>query len=74
MSEAPFPILDQPHHASNADQWGEDGYVLWEGRVYAYSIDRKEQQDDLSRDWSPEAFLIDPAVPEEARAWLRSVR
>src|SRR5690349_4797237 len=53
MREPDFSILDQPHHALDADQWGEHGYVLWAGRVYAYSIDRKEQQDEISREWSP---------------------
>lgn len=74
MREPDFVILDQPHHALDADQWGENGYVLWAGRVYAYSIDRKNQQDEISREWSPEAFLADPAVEESARRWLLAVR
>ena len=73
MPDAPFVIPDQPHHAVRADQWYEDGYVLWDGRVYAYFISRKEQYDELGREWTREAFLADPGVPEEARAWLRSV-
>jgi hypothetical protein len=72
MIEPTFSILDQPHHVQRADQWAEDGYVLWAGRVYAYSIDRKNQQDELSRDWAKDAFLADPGVPEEARRWLRA--
>lgn len=74
MREPHFVILDQPHHALDADQWGEHGYVWWAGRVHAYSIDRKEQQDWITREWTPEAFLADPAVEESARRWLLAVR
>ncbi|MEP7124265.1 MAG: hypothetical protein ABJE95_25280 [Byssovorax sp.] len=74
MPEPEFAILDQPHHALHADQWEEGGYVLWAGRVYAYSIDRKNQIDEISRDWSPEGFLADPAVEERARRWLLAAR
>lgn len=75
MTEAPFAILAQPHHCSaGADQWGEEGYVLWEGQVYRYSIDRKNQQDELFERWSPEAFIADLRVPEEARRWMRAAR
>jgi hypothetical protein len=74
MAEAPFAILDQPHYARSADQWFEDGYVLYAGRVYRYSIDRKDQIDDLSHEWEPDRFLCDASVPEEARAWLRAVQ
>ena len=33
-----------------ADQWGEQGYLLFEGRVYSYEEDRKEQ---TGRTYSP---------------------
>jgi hypothetical protein len=72
LNEAPFVIQDQPHHCNpGADQWGETGYVLWEGQVHWYSIDRKNQTDELGERWSPEAFLADLRVPEDARQWLR---
>lgn len=36
--------LDHPHFTvGRADQWGEQGYLLFEGKVYAYEEDRKDQ-------------------------------
>lgn len=35
---------DCPHFTvGRADQWGEQGYLLFEGKVYSYEEDRKEQ-------------------------------
>jgi hypothetical protein len=36
--------LDCPHFTvGHLDQWGEQGYLLFEGKVYAYEEDRKNQ-------------------------------
>ena len=36
--------LDHPHFTvGDVDQWGEQGYLLFEGKVYSYEEDRKEQ-------------------------------
>ena len=33
-----------PHFTyGRVDQWGEQGYLLYEGKVYNYSADRKNQ-------------------------------
>jgi hypothetical protein len=43
--------LDCPHFTvGHVDQWGEHGYLLFEGKVYSYEVDRKEQYD---RTYSP---------------------
>ena len=50
--------MDCPHFTvGRVDQWGEHGYLLFEGNVYAYEEDRKDQ---CSRTFSPasiEEFL-----------------
>ncbi len=36
--------LDCPHFSvGHVDQWGEQGYLLFEGKVYRYEEDRKNQ-------------------------------
>lgn len=36
--------LDCPHFTvGHVDQWGEQGFLLLEGKVYAYEEDRKDQ-------------------------------
>lgn len=36
--------LDCPHFTvGRVDQWGEHGYLLFDGKVYSYEEDRKEQ-------------------------------
>jgi hypothetical protein len=36
--------LDCPHFTvGRVDQWGEHGYLLFEGKVYSYEEDRKDQ-------------------------------
>jgi len=36
--------LDHPHFTvGRVDQWGEQGYLLFESKVYSYEEDRKEQ-------------------------------
>jgi hypothetical protein len=46
--------LNCPHFTvGDVDQWGEHGYLLFEGKVYSYEVDRKEQYD---RNYSPTAI------------------
>lgn len=43
--------LNCPHFTiGRVDQWGEQGYLLFEGKVYAYEEDRKNQ---TGRTYSP---------------------
>lgn len=36
--------LDCPHFTvGRVDQWGEQGYLLFEGKVFSYEEDRKDQ-------------------------------
>ena len=36
--------LDCPHFTvGRVDQWGESGYLLFEGKIYNYEEDRKDQ-------------------------------
>jgi hypothetical protein len=36
--------LDCPHFTvGHVDQWGENGYLLFEDKVFSYEEDRKEQ-------------------------------
>ena len=36
--------LDCPHFTvGRVDQWGEHGFLLFEGKIYSYEEDRKEQ-------------------------------
>ena len=43
--------LDCPHFTvGRVDQWGEQGYLLFEGKVYSYEEDRKDQ---CGRTYSP---------------------
>lgn len=46
--------LDCPHFTvGHVDQWGEQGYLLFEGKVYSYEEDRKEQS---GKTHSPQAI------------------
>lgn len=43
--------LDCPHFTvGHVDQWGEQGYLFFEGKVYAYEENRKDQ---CGRTYSP---------------------
>ncbi|HEV7643378.1 MAG TPA: hypothetical protein VGO50_05480 [Pyrinomonadaceae bacterium] len=43
--------LNCPHFTvGRVDQWGEQGYLLFEGKVYSYEEDRKDQ---CGRTYSP---------------------
>ena len=36
--------LDCPHFTvGHVDQWGEQGYLLFDGKIYSYEVDRKDQ-------------------------------
>jgi hypothetical protein len=50
--------LDCPHFTvGNVDQWGENGYLLFEGKVYAYEENRKDQCGETHSPLSIEEFL-----------------
>ena len=47
-----------PHFTvGRVDQWGEQGYLFYEGKVFNYMVDRKEQYDKTYSPRSIEAFL-----------------
>ena len=51
--------LDCPHFTvGHVDQWGEQGYLLFEGTVYWYEVDRKDQCDSMSSPLAIRDFLI----------------
>ena len=50
--------LDCPHFTVGlVDQWGEQGYLFHEGKVYAYEEDRKNQCGRTYSAMSIEEFL-----------------
>jgi hypothetical protein len=50
--------LDCPHFTvGRADQWGEHGYLLHEGNVYWYEVDRKDQRVSTRSPMSVDDFL-----------------
>lgn len=50
--------LDCPHFTvGHADQWGEHGYLLFEGKVYFYEVDRKNQYHTARSPMTAEEFL-----------------
>lgn len=71
--------LNCPHFTvGRVDQWGEHGYLLFEGKVYSYEEDRKEQ---CGRTYSPttikdflsyaEKFQI--SIPDDFMEKLREI-
>lgn len=47
-----------PHFTvGRVDQWGEQGYLFFEGMVYQYYEDRKEQYGTVSNPRNVEDFL-----------------
>ena len=47
-----------PHFTvGHVDQWGESGYLLFEGEVYSYTADRHEQFDTIRNRMSIEKFV-----------------
>lgn len=63
--------LDCPHFTvGRVDQWGEQGYLLFEGKVYSYEEDRKEQTGRTHSPISVKEFLafaekIQMTIPED---------
>ena len=55
MASIPRDVWKQigkaPTLTLSADQWHERGYVLVDGVVHRYGIDRKEQFDTLHGSW-----------------------
>ncbi|HQU82770.1 MAG TPA: hypothetical protein PKY59_06585 [Pyrinomonadaceae bacterium] len=57
--------LDCPHFTvGRVDQWGEQGYLLFEGKVFSYEEDRKDQ---CGRTYSPMTVKEFLAFAENAR-------
>lgn len=57
--------LDYPHFTvGHVDQWGERGYLLYDGKVYWYEEDRKEQWSTTRSPVSIKEFL---AVAEKTQ-------
>jgi hypothetical protein len=51
--------LDCPHFTvGRVDQWGEQGYLLFENKVYSYEEDRKEQTGRTHSPMTVKDFLI----------------
>lgn len=48
---------DYPHFGVSGSQWEEKGYVFYEGEVYSYRLDRKDQFDEMYYPQSIEEFL-----------------
>ncbi len=50
--------LNCPHFAiGRVDQWGENGFLYYDGRVYAYEEDRKEQMGRTHSPMTADEFL-----------------
>ena len=50
--------LDCPHFTvGNVDQWSEHGYLLFEGMIYWYEVDRKDQCDNIRSPLTIRDFL-----------------
>lgn len=50
--------LDCPHFTvGHVDQWGESGYLFFEGKVYHYEEDRKDQCGSTNSPMSVSDFL-----------------
>jgi hypothetical protein len=69
--------LDCPHFTvGRADQWGEQGYLLFEGRVFWYEVDRKDQCGETRSPMAIGDFLAYAAglqipVPDDFMAKLK---
>jgi hypothetical protein len=51
--------LDCPHFTvGHVDQWGEQGFLLFEDKVYAYDEDRKDQCGSTHSPRAIEDFLM----------------
>lgn len=51
--------LDCPHFTvGHVDQWGEQGYLLFEGKIYEYEENRKDQCGTTHSPTTIEEFLI----------------
>ena len=71
--------LDCPHFTvGRVDQWAEQGYLLFEGNVYWYEVDRKDQCANTRLPMKVEEFLTyaeerQISIPEDFTAKLRLI-
>jgi hypothetical protein len=69
--------LDCPHFTvGHVDQWGENGYLLFEGKVYSYEENRKDQCGTTHSPRSIEDFInyaerVQIEIPEAFAAKLK---
>ena len=68
-----------PHFTiGRVDQWGENGFLLFEGKVYRYEEDRKEQYGTTTSPMSIEQFLVyaeqqQISIPEDFLSMLKEI-
>ena len=71
--------LDCPHFTvGRVDQWGEQGYLLFERKVYSYDEDRKDQCGTTHspmtiRDFLAYAKAKQISIPDEFMKKLREI-
>jgi hypothetical protein len=69
--------LDCPHFTvGHVDQWGENGYLLFENKVYSYDEDRKNQCGTTHSPMTIEEFLtyaetLQISIPDEFKEKLK---
>jgi len=70
--------LDCPHFTvGRVDQWGEHGYLFFEGKVYSYEEDRKDQTGITYSPMTVKEFLTyaennQISVPDDFQESLRT--
>jgi len=71
--------LDCPHFTvGHVDQWGEQGYLLFEGKVYSYDEDRKNQCGTTHSPMTINDFLMyaekhQISIPEDFMEKLKAI-
>jgi hypothetical protein len=71
--------LDCPHFTvGHVDQWGEQGYLLFENKVYSYDEDRKNQCGTTHSPMTIKDFLAHAetqqiSIPDEFLGKLREI-
>jgi hypothetical protein len=77
-TELPASYLDYPHFTvGRVDQWGEQGYLLYQGKVYCYEEDRKNQYGTTHSpctigDFWASAERLQIAIPSDFMACLQA--
>lgn len=72
--------LDCPHFTvGRVDQWGEQGYLLFAGKVYSYEEDRKNQCGSTHsptsiKDFLAEAEKLQITIPDDFMEKLMEIQ